>query len=113
MATYMAAADLVVCRAGAATLGELCALGKPALMVPSPYVAENHQEKNARALEQCGACGVLLEKESTGQVLLDRITELLQQESRLKAMGHAALSQAKIDADAQIYTQILQAIAKK
>ena len=54
MASYMAAADLVICRAGAATIGELCALGKPSIMVPSPYVAENHQEKNARALEHAG-----------------------------------------------------------
>ena len=53
MADRLAAADLVVCRAGAATLGELCLLGRPSLLVPSPFVAENHQEKNARALERC------------------------------------------------------------
>ena len=47
--------------AGAATLGELCMLGRPALLVPSPFVAENHQEKNARALEAAGGCRVLLE----------------------------------------------------
>ena len=47
-------ADLIVCRAGAATMGELCMLGRPALLVPSPFVAENHHEKNARALEQAG-----------------------------------------------------------
>lgn len=56
MADVMAAADLVICRAGAATLGELCVLGKPSIIVPSPYVAENHQEKNARAI---GAEGCL------------------------------------------------------
>ena len=68
MADRMAAADLIVCRAGAATLGELCMLGRPALLVPSPYVAENHQEKNARALEKEGGCRVLLEKDANPQV---------------------------------------------
>nr|AIA93721.1 Glyco_tran_28_C [uncultured Thermoanaerobacter sp.] len=69
MSQMMAAADLVICRAGAATIGELCALGRPSLMVPSPYVAENHQEKNARALENAGACRVLTEPDSTGEKL--------------------------------------------
>ena len=54
MAPVMRAADLVICRAGASTISELTALGTPALMVPSPYVTNNHQEKNARALEEAG-----------------------------------------------------------
>ena len=54
MPLVMAAADLVICRAGASTISELTALGTPALMVPSPYVTNNHQEKNARALEEAG-----------------------------------------------------------
>ena len=45
MADQMAAADLIICRAGAATIGELCALGRASIMVPSPYVAENHQKR--------------------------------------------------------------------
>ncbi|WP_409967911.1 UDP-N-acetylglucosamine--N-acetylmuramyl-(pentapeptide) pyrophosphoryl-undecaprenol N-acetylglucosamine transferase [Bengtsoniella intestinalis] len=63
MATVMAAADLVICRAGASTLSELTALGIPAILVPSPYVTNNHQEKNARALEAGSV--VLTEAEST------------------------------------------------
>ena len=54
MAPVMRAADLVICRAGASTVSELTALGVPAIMVPSPYVTNNHQEKNARALETHG-----------------------------------------------------------
>ena len=90
MADRMAAADLIVCRAGAATLGELCMLGRPALLVPSPYVAENHQEKNARALEKEGGCRVLLD--------------------RLHRMGHDATKLAAHDASEKIYQEILWAI---
>ena len=69
MAPVMRAADLVICRAGASTVSELTALGVPAIMVPSPYVTNNHQEKNARALEEHGGVEVLLEKDSSGQAL--------------------------------------------
>lgn len=62
MANTMAAADLVVCRAGAITISELTALGVPSILIPSPYVTANHQEHNARALEQQGASVVILEK---------------------------------------------------
>ena len=51
----MAAADLVICRAGAATISEVCASGTPCIMVPSPNVTDNHQEKNALALSKTGA----------------------------------------------------------
>ena len=60
MAVVMRAADLVICRAGASTISELTALGVPALIVPSPYVTNNHQEKNARVLEEAGGAAVLL-----------------------------------------------------
>ena len=87
MANRMAAADLIVCRAGAATLGELCMLGRPALLVPSPSSRENHQEKNARALESAGGCRVLLEKDATPQKLYDEIGDMLSDPLRLYAMG--------------------------
>ena len=54
MAPVMRAADLVICRAGASTISEITALATPAILVPSPYVTNNHQEKNARILEQHG-----------------------------------------------------------
>mgnify|MGYP000581676842 FL=1 len=110
MADRMAAADLIVCRAGAATLGELCMLGRPALLVPSPYVAENHQEKNARALEKEGGCRVLLEKDANPQVLYDEIQDLLSDRDRLHRMGHDATKLAAHDASEKIYQEILWAI---
>lgn len=112
MADVMAAADLVICRAGAATLGELCVLGKPSLIVPSPYVAENHQEKNARALEQKGACRVITEPECTPQKLYDAVTELLADDAKLEEMGRCAKKMAIVDSSEKIYQHILQAARK-
>lgn len=112
MADVMAAADLVICRAGAATLGELCVLGKPSIIVPSPYVAENHQEKNARALEQKGACKVITEPECTPQKLYDAVTELLVDDKKLEEMGRCAKTMAIVDSSEKIYRHILQAARK-
>ena len=110
MADRMAAADLIVCRAGAATLGELCMLGRPALLVPSPFVAENHQEKNARALEAAGGCRVLLEKDATPQKLYDEMNDMLSDPVKLHAMGERATALAAYDASEKIYREILWAI---
>ena len=109
MADVMAAADLVICRAGAATLGELCVLGKPSIIVPSPYVAENHQEKNARALEQNGACKVITEPECTPEKLYAAVTELLADDEKLAEMGRCAKKMAIVDASEKIYQHILEA----
>ncbi len=113
MADRMAAADLIVCRAGAATMGELCMLGRPALLVPSPFVAENHQEKNARALEQAGGCRVLLEKDASPQRLYDEIGELLSDRERLRQMGRDATRLAAHDASEKIYREIMQAVRER
>ena len=106
MADRMAAADLIICRAGAATIGELCALGRPSIMVPSPYVAENHQEKNARALEQAGACKVILEPTCTPEQLLSETNALISDEAALAKMRQAAVSLAAPDPDGAIYAQL-------
>lgn len=113
MADQMAAADLVICRAGAATIGELCALGRASIMVPSPYVAENHQEKNARALEHAGACRVLLEQEASGETLLSMTKELLADDAGREDMAACAARLAALDAGEKIYQHILSAIGEK
>lgn len=110
MADRLAAADLVVCRAGAATMGELCMLGRPALLVPSPYVAENHQEKNARALEAVGGCRVLLEKDASPERLYQEINSLLSDRKRLKQMGHNATKLAAHDASEKIYRELVAVV---
>ena len=87
MPEAMAAADLAVFRAGAIGIAELTARGVPAILVPYPYAAANHQEKNARALAAAGAARMILDRELTGERLLAVLTELLHDDERLKRMG--------------------------
>ena len=110
MPLVMDAADLVLCRAGASTLAELSCIGKPAILIPSPNVTNNHQEKNARALESAGGCRVLLEKDATPQKLYDEIGDMLSDPLRLHAMGENATVLAAHDASEKIYREILRAI---
>ncbi len=112
MARVLSAADLVLCRAGAATLGELCVLGKPCIIVPSPNVAENHQEKNARALEQAGGAVVILEKDCTADVLYSEACRLLSDEITLKSMSENLKKLGQPDAIERIYTAI-RGVARK
>ena len=108
MAAVMRAADLVVCRAGASTISELTALGVPALIVPSPYVTNNHQEKNARALEEAGGATVLLEKDSSGQALFQAACGILHDKERRSGMEKAMASLGIRDAAERIYQTVLE-----
>lgn len=92
MVTACAAADLVVCRAGASTTAELAALGKPAILVPYPHATDNHQEHNARAFEAAGAAEVLLDSACTGPALTAAVRRYLLDRGRLTVMGQAARS---------------------
>lgn len=98
----MARADLVVCRSGALTLAELCAAGRPSLLVPFAAATHGHQEKNARALERAGGAVVVPEWELTGEVLAAGIESLLADPARLVRMGEAARSLARPGADDRI-----------
>ena len=108
MAVVMRAADLVICRAGASTISELTALGVPALIVPSPYVTNNHQEKNARVLEEAGGAAVLLEKDSSGQALFQAACAILHDEPRRLEMEKAMASLGIRDATERIYQTVLE-----
>ena len=112
MEDVMAAADLVICRAGASTLAEVCVLGVPAIIAPSPYVAENHQEKNARSLERHGAARVILENECTGKEIYDLTVTLLSDRAKLAEMAQCARRLAKPNATAAIAEQIVQMAAR-
>ena len=106
--SLMAAADLILCRAGASTLAELCYTGKPALLVPSPNVTNNHQEKNARVLERAGGARVLLEGEFDADSLLEEIKALLKDEEKLHSMGEAMKTLSVRDATERITEMILE-----
>ena len=108
MPRVMAAADLILCRAGASTLAELTYMGKPAILVPSPNVTNNHQEKNARVIEQAGGATVLLEGEFDARSLMETIHELLSDPSRMEEMSKAMRSLAVPDAVDQITSLVLE-----
>jgi UDP-N-acetylglucosamine--N-acetylmuramyl-(pentapeptide) pyrophosphoryl-undecaprenol N-acetylglucosamine transferase len=108
MPLVMAAADVVLCRAGASTISELTAIAKPSVLVPSPNVTANHQEKNARVLEGQGAAVVLLEKDSGGQVLFDTVSGLISDGARRDAMVRALKAVAVPDAGEAIYRTLME-----
>ena len=111
MPLVMAAADVVLCRAGASTISELTAIAKPSVLVPSPNVTANHQEKNARVLEGQGAAVVLLEKDSSGPVLFDTVSGLLADTARRDAMVRALNAVSTPDAGETIY-RVLRELMK-
>ena len=112
MPLVMAAADLIMCRSGASTLGELAALGKPALLIPSPNVTNNHQEKNAMQLVNAGAAEIMLEGQFDAAALHARITELLHDDEKLAAMSAAMKSYGVHDAVDRIAAQVLELAVK-
>lgn len=92
MPDVLAATHLIVGRAGASSIAEITALGIPSILIPSPYVTNNHQEANARLLEQHGATKVLLENECTGEHLWSLMEPLLLHPEEHKTMSESARS---------------------
>lgn len=108
MDVCMAAADLVICRAGAITLSELSCLGKPSILIPSPYVAENHQYHNAMTLKNAGAAELLEEKNLTGDSLIKAVFDIIENKPLLEKMGANAKKHAIADANKRIYDVLMQ-----
>ncbi len=108
MPRCMAAADVVICRCGAMTISELPAAGKPAILIPSPYVAENHQYHNAMVLVDAGAAICIEERDLTADRLWAAIEEITASPERLAQMAAAARRVAVLDADERIYSVIRQ-----
>ena len=97
MAEAYAMADLVLCRAGSSTLAELTAIGKPSVLVPSPNVTDNHQEGNARGLEDVGAAIVVIERDLDLDGTVAQIASLLGDAPSLQRMAKSAKSQGHLD----------------
>jgi len=110
MPTVMAAADLMICRAGAATISELTVSGTPAILVPSPNVADDHQSKNAAVLEQAGAAVVIREADSTGELLYKTAAELLADPQKLREMRQHLAELAVVDSTERICAVILELV---
>ena len=112
MPTVMAAADVIISRAGASTLNEIGASGTPCILIPSPNVTNDHQTKNAKVLAQRGGAVLMPETEDMGRKLYDTVTELLADPGRREQMS-ATLRQSVITDSAQrICTMIEQLTAK-
>jgi len=110
MGDAYAAADIAICRAGSSTLSELTAVGLPSLLIPSPNVTENHQEANARGLEEIGAALVMVESKLDVNAALDTITDLLADRERLTEMGGSARSQGRLGVAEQVASRLEQLI---
>ena len=100
MMSDFAQADLVICRAGATTTAELIAAGKASIMIPFPYAADDHQRKNAEALQAAGAARMIVQQELSGERLVKEIGELVLDPSRIDRMEEASRGLARGDAAA-------------
>ncbi len=104
------AADLVIGRSGASTLSELQALGKPSILIPSPYVTENHQFHNAMALVDNGAAVILEEKDLNADSITEKVNELIHNREKLKNIGKCARDMAVVDATSRIYDTLCEIV---
>ena len=104
--------DLVICRAGATTCAELSAAGKAAIMIPLPTAADDHQRKNAEALQMAGAAKMILQRDLNGESLANEILDLIDQEEKISAMESATKKLARQDA-AEVTVNIIEELAER
>ena len=106
MMSDFATADLVICRAGATTTAELIAAGKASIMIPFPYAADDHQRKNAEALQEAGAARMIVQQELNAELLVKEISEVVQAPERLDRMEEESRKLAHGDAAASVVNLI-------
>ena len=112
MPTLMAAADVFISRAGASSCNEIAVSGTPCILIPSPNVTDNHQEKNARIIEGRGGCVLLREKECTAQRLYEEVSALLNDADRCAAMRKCLIDSSMPDSADRICDIIAQLAGK-
>ncbi|MBQ9900892.1 MAG: undecaprenyldiphospho-muramoylpentapeptide beta-N-acetylglucosaminyltransferase [Clostridia bacterium] len=112
MPRVMAAADLVICRSGAMALTEIQALGKAAILIPSPNVAENHQYYNAMSMVDRGAAEIIVEKEITPQLLMEKTDMLAGDRAKLEEMSKNAKNMAILDSRERIFNVVCSTLKK-
>lgn len=103
-------ADLIVTRSGASTIAELTSIGLPAIMVPSPYVTNNHQYVNAKSLEDDGACIILKEEDFNKDSLVDLLDKTINDKKKLNSMRNALLKRGVTDSATRIYEEIIKLV---
>ena len=110
MPDRIAAAHLVICRAGASTVAELAAIGRPAVLVPYPHALDHDQAANAEALATAGGGWVVAERDLTPQALAARLAILMEEPGQLHAAAVAARGAGRVDA-AERLADLVEAIA--
>ena len=113
MPQYMAAADLVICRAGAMTLTELAKMKKCAILIPSPNVTDNHQYKNAKVLADADAAVLIEEKDLTAESITEAVRRLADDAEARHAMEEKIAVFGSQDAGKRIYEEIVRLLAEK
>ena len=113
MPDCLAAADLVISRAGAISLSEIQVQGKASVLIPSPYVAENHQYHNAMALVNKNAASVIEEKDLSGDTLISTVDKMLANKETMEMYSNNARKTAIIDANERIYKVIMSLLESK
>ena len=113
MEEIMNIADLVVCRSGAMTITEISVVGKPAIFIPFPYATENHQEYNAKVLENVGAARIILNKDLNSEILGNTINEIVNDKILMQEMSKNANKVAMKNVEDKIYNEIKTTINKK
>ena len=108
MAEVYAKSDLLLSRAGATTLAELSVLGKPAVLIPYPFAADDHQYKNAYYYAENGGAMVLVERELTAKKLAETLAELVGNPDRLEEMAKAMRAKGRPDATERIVESCLE-----
>jgi UDP-N-acetylglucosamine--N-acetylmuramyl-(pentapeptide) pyrophosphoryl-undecaprenol N-acetylglucosamine transferase len=104
------AADLVICRAGASTIAELCTLGTPSVLVPLPNAPGDHQLHNAESLVHVGGSRLVVDGDATPQRLAQEVIELIDEPTRLEEMGVAAKSLSHREAAREIADLVISTI---
>lgn len=113
MNEYMAVSDLIISRAGALSITEICIMGKPSILVPYPFAAENHQEYNAKIVENAGGAKVLFERELTSAKLNNAIEDIINDKSKMYEMGNSARKVAVLNVEDRIYVEIKKLLIGK
>lgn len=112
MSSAYAASDLVISRAGALTLAEITACGKPSLLIPYPFATADHQRYNAEVLQKEGAAQIILQRDLTGEILTQKLSSVLSDEERLKKMAEQSKKMGKPDA-ASLLVNEMEKLLKK
>lgn len=103
-------ADLIITRSGASTIAEITSIGLPAIMVPSPYVTNNHQYINAKSLEDDGACIILKEEDFNKSSLINLLDKTINDKDKLKKMREALLKRAVLDSATRVYEETIKLV---